>query len=182
MTLQERIKFISRELKLSHVGSCLTAANIISDIYFDKKKDEPFILSSGHAALALYCVLEQYEGKDAEGLYHKHGTHPNRDLSDGIWCSTGSLGMGLGISVGMAIADRSRNVHVLISDGESFEGILWEVANVKFKYDLFNLKIHMNYNGWSATERVSLHHVNRVKAMFPDMKVHYTTVTDYVLS
>ena len=64
----------------------------------------------------------------------KHGTHPHRDLEDKIYCSTGSLGMGIGIAVGMALADRSKNVYCLISDGESFgRVIVLEVANVMWK-------------------------------------------------
>ena len=84
--LEKRILEISYKHKLSHLGSCLTAVNIIDEIYKVKKPDEPFILSQGHAGVALYTILEKFEGKDAEELWKKHGTHPNRDLDDGIYC------------------------------------------------------------------------------------------------
>ena len=90
--LTDRVIQLSKKLGLSHIGSCCTAVGIIDEIYSVKKEDEPFILSAGHAGLALYVILEKYYGFDAEKLYHKHGTHPNRSLGDKIYCSTGSLG------------------------------------------------------------------------------------------
>jgi transketolase len=179
--IQNRILEISKKHNLSHLGSCLTAADIISDIYFTKKENEPFILSSGHAGLALYCVLEAYYGFDAEQLYLKHGTHPNRDIEDKIYCSTGSLGLGISIALGMAIANKERNVYCLISDGESFEGVVYEVANVIHKYKVLNLKLYLNYNGFAAYDSVGEDHINRLKVLFPEMKVIKTNVEDYGL-
>jgi len=152
--LEKRIVEISYKHKLSHIGSCLISVNIIDKIYGLKKKNEPFILSNGHAGLALYVVLEKYGGQDAEKLWKKHGTHPNRDLKDGIWASTGSLGHGIGIAVGMALADRSRNVYVLMSDGECAEGSVWEALNIAAKYRLENLRITVVANGYSAYDKV----------------------------
>lgn len=179
MNLHERIKDISKKFNLSHLGSNLTAVNIISDIYHKKKPNEPFILSAGHSSLALYCVLELREGKDAEALYKKHGTHPNRDLEDGIYCSTGSLGMGIGIAVGMAMADRSRDVYCLISDGESYEGILYEVANMVHRYNITNLKLYCNYNGLSAYSEVPSDHMARVALLFPEIRIIKTSVREH---
>ena len=179
--LHHRILEISKKHKCSHLGGSLTSADIISDIYFEKKEDEPFILSCGHNAMALYVVLEQHYGFDAEQLYLKHGTHPNRSIEDKIYCSTGSLGMGISIALGMAIANRDKNVYCLISDGESFEGVLWEVANVVHKYKVSNLKIYLNYNGFAAYDPVAQDHINRLKVLFPEMKVIKTNVEDYGL-
>ena len=137
--LHNRIIEISKKHHLSHLGSSLTSCDIIDEIYRVKKENEPFILSCGHSGLGLYCVLEKHYGFDAEKLYLKHGTHPHRDLGDKICCSTGSLGMGLGIAVGMALADRSKNVYCLISDGEMYEGSIYEAANVIKKYNVTNL-------------------------------------------
>jgi len=148
--LQKRVLEISYKKGLTHISSCLTAVNLIDAIYKVKKKNEPFILSNGHAALALYVVLEKYEGKDAEKLYDKHGTHPNRDSKDGIYCSTGSLGQGLSVAVGMAIADRNRNVYVLSSDGEMNEGVCWESLKIAADQRLENLRITTNANGYTA--------------------------------
>ena len=100
--LERRIIELSYKHGLTHLSSCLTSVNVIDKIYQVKKKTDPFILSNGHAFLALCVVLEKWEGKDAEKLWKKHGTHPNRDLEDGIYCSTGSLGMGITVAVGMA--------------------------------------------------------------------------------
>ena len=178
--LQNRIKEISIKHGLSHVGSNLTAVDIINDIYYLKKEDEPFILSCGHSSLSMFCVLEQYYGLDAEKLYLKHGTHPNRDLNDKIEVSTGSLGMGLGIALGMALADRTKNVYCLISDGESFEGIIWEVANVVRKYEVTNLIIYCNWNGWSAYDKVDIEHIDILTKVFNrKIKVCKTDVKDY---
>ena len=77
--LEKRIIEISYKEKIGHLSSNLNAVNIIDEIYQSKKSTDPFILSSGHAALALYVVLEKYEGRDAEQLFHLHGVHPHRD-------------------------------------------------------------------------------------------------------
>ena len=70
--LKERILEIAYKHKLSHLGSYFSSVDIIDKIYKTKDKDDTFILSSGHAALALYVVLEKYEGKNAEELFLKH--------------------------------------------------------------------------------------------------------------
>jgi len=109
-----------------------------------------FVLSCGHAGLALYVVLEKYLKHDAEELFEKHGVHPNRDIENGIWCSTGSLGHGLGIAVGMALADRKRKVYCLLSDGEMMEGSVWEALRIAREQRLDNLKVYLNMNGYGA--------------------------------
>jgi len=179
--LHDRIIDISKRLGLSHVGSNLTSVNIIDEIYQERKEDEPFILSSGHAGLALYTVLEKYYGFDAEWLYHLYGTHPERNEGYKIYCSTGSLGHGLAISVGMALADRSRNVWCLISDGECTEGIIWEAFNVVRKYGVDNLKVYLNYNGWSAYDVIDLQMLCNIVSMHPYIKLRETHVEDYGL-
>lgn len=146
--LERRILEISYKHKLSHIGSCLTAVGIIDEIYSKKKSNHKFILSCGHAGLALYVVLEKHFGLDAEQIFLKHGVHPNRD--EYIDCSTGSLGQGLPIALGMALADRSKNVYCLVSDGECTEGSLWEAINISGKLEVDNLKIYCNHNGFSA--------------------------------
>jgi transketolase len=180
--LHKRILEISRKHNLSHLGSCLTAVDIIDGIYAKRKEDEPFILSCGHSALALFVVLEKYLGKDAEALCLKHGTHPTRNLGDGVYCSTGSLGWGLPIALGMAMADRKRLVHCLISDGEAFEGTIWETANIMHRYKVDNLKVHLNWNGWAAYHCVKRDFIERVLAIFPKIQLHETTVENYGLS
>lgn len=175
--LHERIIEISKKHGLSHLGSCLTAVDIIDGIYQVKKDNEPFILSCGHAGLALYVVLEKYYGKDAEKLYLKHGTHPNADIEDGIFCSTGSLGLGITVALGYAMSDKKRMVFCLISDGEAAEGTIWEVANVIQKYDLCNLKIFCNWNGWGAYDKPAAGLRYRLSKL--PVRVIDTSVQDY---
>jgi len=179
--LHSRILEISKKLGLSHLGSNLTSVNIIDEIYSEKKDNEPFILSSGHAGLALYVVLEKYYGLNATELFLKHGTHPSRSESDKIYCSTGSLGHGLPIALGMALADRNKKVYCLISDGECCEGTIWETANVVNKYFVTNLELYLNWNGWSAYDRIDLTMISNVKTLFPYIRICETRVEDYGL-
>src|SRR5688572_11755718 len=157
--LERRILDISYKHKLSHIGSCLTAVDIIDKIYAKKKPDERFVLSCGHAGLALYVVLEKYGYGDAEELLEKCGVHPDRLAAKVIDCSTGSLGHGLPIALGMALADMDKNVYCLISDGECSEGSIYEALNVKVKYSINNLIVHTNVNGWSAYDKWYEHHL-----------------------
>lgn len=153
-TLERRILDISYKYQLSHIGSCLTAVSIIDEIYQRKQLEDKFVLSCGHAGVALYVVLEKYSMHciTADELYENHGVHPNKD--EHIDCSTGSLGQGLPIALGMALADRSRNVYCLISDGECSEGSIYEALNVKEKYSISNLIIYMNWNEYGAYDKI----------------------------
>ena len=168
--LERRIVDISYKKGLSHIGSCLTAVKLIDSIYLSKTKDDIFILSSGHAALALYVVLEKMEKADAEALFDKHGVHPNRDLGDGIYCSSGSLGHGIGIAVGMAIANKKRDVYVLLSDGECAEGSVWEALRIAAELKLENLKVMVNANGFGANGRVDTEWLDlRLQYFYPSL-------------
>src|SRR5208337_2145953 len=134
--LLKRFYDLVYKYKEGHLGSCLTALPIIYNIYKDKKPDDIFILSSGHAAIAWYLVLEYFNvTKSADILYEKHGVHPNLDIDNGISCSAGSLGHGLGISIGIALAQPNIRVHCLISDGEAAEGSIYESLNMIRDYN-----------------------------------------------
>lgn len=152
--LRKRILNLSYKHDIGHIGSSITAVDIIDEIYEEKTPDDIFILSSGHAGLALYVVLEKRYGLDAEHLYLKHGLHPRRDCRDHIHCSTGSLGCGICVGVGMAIANRNRNIYVLCSDGETGEGSFWEALNFIGDNELTNIYIYVNANGFSACKAV----------------------------
>jgi len=166
--LERRIIDISYKLKLSHISSCLMAVGIIDEIYKVKAKDDIFILSNGHAGLALYTILEKYEGHDAEKLFIKHGVHPNRDIENGIWCSTGSLGQGLPIAVGMALANRKRNVWVLISDGECAEGSIFEALRIATENRLENMRIMLMANGMGAYGKIDIEYLrHRILTFYP---------------
>ena len=178
--LKKRILEIAYKHKLSHLGSYLSAADIIEEIYENKDPDDIFILSSGHASLALYAALEKYEGKNAEELFLKHGGHPHRDEENGIYCSTGSLGLGITVAVGRALANKNRKVHVLISDGESAEGSVWEALRFIKESNLSNIEIYVNVNGYAAYDKVDVKYlVDRLKVFLPTINIRYTSVNQY---
>ncbi len=180
MNLKKRIIDISYRLGLTHIGSCICSVDTIDEIYSIKKPKEKFILSNGHAGLALYVVLEKHAGIDAEHLCKKHGVHPNRDLEDGIYCSTGSLGQGLPIAVGMALANRDRDVYCTISDGECAEGSIWESLTIAKEEKLDNLKVYLIINGWAAYKKVDVGYlIKRIKAFGFPAKIVKTTVEQY---
>jgi transketolase len=167
-----RVLEISHKYKLSHISSCLTALGIIEKIYDTKRHDEPFVLSSGHAAIALYVMIEKYYFKDAEALYLKHGVHPNRNLDDKIYASSGSLGHGIGIAVGMAIADKTRNVYVLLSDGECMEGSVWEALRIAGELKLENLRVAINANGMGAYSVIDADLLDtRIQMFYPSLMI-----------
>lgn len=174
--LKKRILDISYKKNLSHIGSCMSAVDIIDGIYATKKPNDIFILSSGHAGLALYAVLEKYYGYDAEELFDLHGVHPNRDLKHQIYASTGSLGHGLGMGIGMALTDKWRKVHVLISDGEFAEGSIYEGLNLARHLDLKNLIIHINCNGYGAYRRIYSYFITDITQNYQGLqiKIHNT--------
>lgn len=154
--LKKRIIELSFEKKLSHLGSSLSAVDLINTIYAFKDKEDVFVLSNGHAGMALYVVLEKYKilkNHDIESL----SVHPDRNINLGIHVSTGSLGQGLPIAVGMALADKKRKVYCLISDGECAEGSVWEALRIIVEQKLRNLTVLVNANGWGAYGRINLY-------------------------
>lgn len=177
--LKRRIIDISYRHKLSHLGSCLTAVDIIDEIYKAKKEDEKFVLSSGHAGLALYCVIEKYEGVDAEKIFLHHGVHPDRCNQCHIDCSTGSLGQGINVALGFALANRNRNVYALVSDGEVAEGSFWEALRIKHDLYVNNLKIYVNWNGWGAYGRSSDWAWEHLLFENNDVEIRETNVDDF---
>ena len=180
VNLKKRILEIAYKHKLSHLGSYLSAVDIIDEIYHSKNEEDIFILSSGHAALALYVVLEKYEDKNAEELFIKHGGHPHRDEANGIYCSTGSLGLGITVAVGRALANKNRKVHVLISDGESAEGSVWEALRFIQESNLTNIEVYVNVNGYAAYDKVDVKYlVDRLKVFLPSINIRYTNVNQY---
>ena len=156
--LEKRILDISYKHKLIHIGSCISVLPILKFIYENKDQNDVIVLSSGHAALALYVCMEFFEKYNAEELLEKYGIHPVR--SPGIHVSTGSLGQGICVAVGLAMA-KSRNVHVVISDGECAEGSVWEALAFAKKKNLTNLKVYCNINGYAAYEAVDVSYLRK---------------------
>jgi transketolase len=157
----------SHRANVGHIGSALSVADIIGAIYngvlrvSDPRSNnrDRFVLSKGHAALALYGALYVHGQMSAAELDtfccdgSRLGVHPDRCL-DGIDFSTGSLGHGLSIGAGAALAARlqgsTRRVFVLMSDAELNEGSVWEAAMFAAHHRLSNLVPIVDLNGQQA--------------------------------
>jgi len=180
--LYKRLLDICYERQLHHLGSYFSALQIIDQIYSEMDKDDIFILSNGHAGVALYVIIEKYYGLDAVELHEKYGDHPKRNELDKLHCSTGSLGMGVTVAVGRALANPDRDVYCLLSDGECAEGSVWEALRFAYENKVTNLKLYVNANGWSAYDTVDLDYLeNRIKAFHPDVNYVRTTVEHFGL-
>lgn len=184
--MKKDIELHKRLLKLlydhneEHVGSCFTCIDIIDDIFKRKQKDDIFILSNGHAAYALYSILEKYHNIDADKLVEKHAGHPNWDKENSIECSTGSLGSGLPIAVGRALANKNRKVYVTISDGECAEGSIWEALRFIKTHNIENIEVHVNANGWACYDPIDVEYLEtRLKAFLPEIIFHKTSVEQF---
>lgn len=165
-TLEKRVLELSHKHKLSHIGSCLNAVNQIDAIYSVKEKDDIFVLGNAHAALALYVVLEKYNLGKAEAFIEKCGTHQERMGS--IYVSGGSLGQAETVAVGMAMADRSKTVYLMTSDGACAEGSVWEALRIATEQRLENLRVVVIANGYSAYSKIDLDYLeSRLKSFYP---------------
>ncbi len=150
-----------------HPGGSLSAADIVTYLYFREMNIDPkdprkedrdkFILSKGHAAPVQYAALAERGYYDMEEMMtlRKLGSgfqgHPNMHKVPGIEMSTGSLGQGFSVSVGMALANKMDSnpgrLYVLLGDGELQEGIVWEAAMAASHYGLSNLTAIVDWNG-----------------------------------
>jgi transketolase len=159
--------------KSAHLGSCLSCVDILVSIYWGRLNLNPlkpkcitrdrFILSKGHAAMALYATLAQkgYFNDNLLSTYNQNGgdfaEHPPANLIPGVEAATGSLGHGLPIGIGMSLAGKINKLDyktiVLLSDGENNEGSVWEGAMFAASNELSNLYAIIDYNKWQATGR-----------------------------
>ena len=164
---------LSGSAEVPHVGSSLSCIDILVAAYWHslrfntEKPDDPnrdrLILSKGHAAQALYTVLNMRGLLDVELLktFNQDGgqlaEHPGPNCAPGVEAATGSLGHGLPIGVGLALAGRvhkrSYRTLVVMSDGECSEGSVWEAALLAAAQKLENLFVIVDYNKWQATDR-----------------------------
>jgi transketolase len=168
--LRKRIVEIVYEGKDGHIPSAFSIIDLIDVLYDSQLRHDPawpewpdrdyFILSKGHGCVALYAVLEKqgYLTREEVSLFCKPGgilgEHPDCTKVPGVEASTGSLGHGLpfavGIALGLRIAGRNNRVYVLIGDGESNEGTVWESALVAANLRLGNLCCIVDKNGSAA--------------------------------
>jgi transketolase len=150
-----------------HPGGSLSAADILTVLYFNRMKIDPerpdwedrdrFVLSKGHAAPVLYGALAERGFFDKEELLKLRHIdsmlqgHPDMKGTPGVEMSTGSLGQGFSASIGMALASkldkRENRIYVLLGDGEMQEGLVWEAAMAAGHYKLNNLTAFLDYNG-----------------------------------
>ncbi len=157
--IRKNVLDIIYKTRSPHIGSSFSVVEILVALYFRQLKttvDDPahperdrFILSKGHACATLYAVLAErgfLSRKDIEGFAVNNGVleqHPNMNLEAGIEVSTGSLGHGLSIGTGKALAGkvdrRPYKVYVLLSDGELNEGSVWESIMFSGHHRLNNL-------------------------------------------
>jgi transketolase len=177
--LQAKARTIRKEIITSttaagsgHPTSSLSGVEIAAALYFggvlryDPKNPywperDRFILSKGHAAPLLYAVLAEagYFSPDLLPTLRKFGSplegHPNMRRLAGVEASTGSLGQGLAIGIGHALATRldgyKSRIYVLMGDGELDEGEVWEAAMSAVKFKLDNLVAIVDQNGFQQT-------------------------------
>lgn len=163
--IRSNILNLTFQAKSSHIGSCLSIVEILVALYFGTlKKTDRFILSKGHAALALYSILfeKRFISKKVLRSFGSNKTILMNHVSskvNGVEFSTGSLGHGLPVSVGKALKfkiNKEKNkVYVLISDGEINEGTTWESLLFASHHKLDNLNIIIDYNKIQSMDFVS---------------------------
>ncbi len=174
----DELREIARQLRVSivrmihrsgsgHTGSSLSCVDILTALYFAEMRHHPFrpdwkdrdrfVLSKGHAAPALYAVLQRcgYIAQDDLNRLRTLSSilqgHPDSRRCPGVEASTGSLGQGLSIAHGMALALRDRRpqprIYAVLGDGELQEGQVWEAAMSAAHYRTANLCAFVDHNG-----------------------------------
>ena len=163
--IRDNILRISNRSGHGHIPTCFSIIEMLRAVYETMRHDpgmpdwperDVFILSKGHAALGLYCTLAYYGYFPVSDVFafgafeSRFGCHADRFKVPGVELSTGSLGHGIGVAAGMALAFKllrnSRRVFVLVGDGESNEGTVWEAALVASNQGLDNLTVLFDNN------------------------------------
>lgn len=171
--LKEQAKKVRKEIltmihtaQSGHPGGSLSATDIMTALYFDELNLDPqnpkwpdrdrLVLSKGHVCPVLYTCLAMkgYFPMEVLGTLRKEGSilqgHPDMKRCPGVDISTGSLGQGLSVAVGMALAGKHDGKHYrvfsIVGDGESEEGQIWEAVETASKYGLDNLIIFLDHN------------------------------------
>ena len=150
-----------------HPGGSLSVLEIMTSLYYDgflhvdaQKPNDPdrdrFVISKGHASPTQYVILADlgYYGKDKLRVFDKNNSmlpkHCNRKLTPGVDASTGALGQGMSMAVGMALAARADDAkyrtYCVLGDGECQSGEIWEAAMSAAKYKLGSLKVIVDNN------------------------------------
>ena len=168
--LRQRIARMVYTAKDGHIPSAFSIVDILSTLYTKILKYDPrnpqwedrdyFILSKGHGCVGLYVVLKEagfVEERDLEEFCTVRGIlgeHPDCTKVPGVEASTGSLGHGFPLAVGLAfglkIQKKPNRVITLVGDGECHEGTVWEAANIANNHDLGNLCVIVDWNKSAA--------------------------------
>jgi len=155
-----------KEAKVGHIGGSLSVTDILTALYFsvmEVKPEDPgwedrdrLVLSKGHGATALYSALAYRGFSPVEGLESfgcidsRYQVHPDRKKVPGVEVSTGALGQGLSVGIGMALAakleKKKYHTFVILGDGEIQEGQVWEAAMFAAHYKIENLTVILDYN------------------------------------
>lgn len=186
--------------KSGHPGGSLGAADIFTYLYFEELKNidphdpkkpdrDRFVLSKGHCAPGLYSVLAErgyFPKEDLVTLRHVGSYlqgHPNMNDTPGVDMSTGSLGQGVSVACGMALAAKlageSYHVYTLLGDGECEEGEVWEAAMFAGDKKLDNLTVIVDYNNLQIDG--TLEEVNSplpLDRKFESFRFHVISVAD----
>jgi len=172
--IRKKILKMMYESKAAHIGSCLSCVDILTVLYFKILKIDPknplaenrdrFILSKGHAVASLYAILSKrgFFPEEILDTYCQSGGklpgHSTLGTVPGIEITTGSLGHGLSVGAGIALAgkrdEKKYRVFVLMSDGECEEGSIWEAALFAHHHKLDNLIGIVDYNKLQAFGRI----------------------------
>lgn len=163
--IRESILRISHHSGHGHIPTCFSIVEMLCAVYGTMRHDpknpqwedrDILILSKGHAALGLYCTLAHFGYFPVEDVYafgafgSAFGCHADRFKVPGVELSTGSLGHGIGVAVGMALGFKlsgsTRRVHVIVGDGEANEGTVWEALMVAANMSLANLTVLFDNN------------------------------------
>lgn len=185
--------------KSSHLGSDLSIIDILVVLYHavvdvqkikQQRSDRDYvILSKGHGAAALYTALASAGLIDQSLLksYHANGTIlaglATRNVPLGIEATTGSLGQGLSMGIGLAIAarhdKRPSQTYVLVGDGECQEGPIWEALTVAERFNLTNLTVIVDYNKLQAMDQTNTIMAGSFAAKFKAFGCHVVEINGH---
>lgn len=173
--IRKSIIIQTAEAGSGHPGGSLSGVEILTYLYFVEMRIDPknpkdpdrdrFVLSKGHASPLLYAVLAEKgfinkeELKGFRQIYSNLQGHPDMKKVPGVEMSTGSLGQGLSVANGMALAGKldgkNYRVYVLLGDGEIQEGQIWEAAMTAAHYKLDNLTAFLDHNGLQIDGKIT---------------------------
>lgn len=151
--LRKKVLDLSMETGEAHLGGCFSEIEILISLFEEVMGlQDKFILSKGHCPHPFYLLLRE------RGYNPKIATHPDLDPANGIYTTSGSLGHGLPLAVGMAMARKRKNqagdIYVLMGDGECQEGTTWESLLIASRHNLNNLIAVVDYNHIQALDKL----------------------------